>query len=225
MKHEPGPTLRESSVGSPTGVSGAQSISAGAWDAGSAASNEARTGPGMDCDDTMTRRWCKGYAVSMRAALVSMVLFPLAGIIGCGELMVDDSLMVCVEPVYADYGSDGEYPANTAFPITAVIPASEGEILYFKCEVEVSGEFELTVHAKWRELDKYDVGAETERGCGKTPELAPGTWTLIHGENSEEFEIPTLAEAEQQPGPREDHETSPPGQLGEPNVPVCVSPI
>lgn len=128
-----------------------------------------------------------------------LVLTPVLA--GCYEPAGDVGVVYVVPTActcdldYYDCGPacpEGSYPADTAFEVVYGIPASGIEIRDERCEVEESGPFELTVTTSWRVADREDIGTLTYFECeDRTPPLAAGTWTIIHGEATATLEIPS----------------------------------
>jgi hypothetical protein len=139
----------------------------------------------------------------MRAPSSLAVIIVLGG---CGEVYTDagsvrilpgvsDSDCVAEEPEPGPWSppvlDDTCYLANTPFHVDLVVEGG-GDVEAIECDVEQTGEFELTIHTSFRSFASNDGPADEIQifDCAKTPPLAQGTWTVQYGSGSAELVIP-----------------------------------
>lgn len=124
------------------------------------------------------------------------VVFPalLSVVAGCGELREDGDYM-CLVPVDCDPEEvdvtclEGDYPADTPLTIRVWAEAAAVEVVRERCWAEITGDFELTVHSRWRERDTQDNLALTPWDC-EAPPLAAGNWTIVFGDEQIRLRVP-----------------------------------
>ena len=96
------------------------------------------------------------------------------------------------EPIY-DCVCTGYYPANQAFEVGAIISnGGGGYTSKEKCNVELTGDHQLSVTASYRQKPMIDdiYLPPVDVTC-MTPTLAAGDWTLRYGEGEATFRVGT----------------------------------